>query len=236
MNSTQLRSPLKKFLTLTLVLLGFSELIFAEASAKMAFAPTPPMQTIAVSEVISYYSQRQQTQKLNPDEYNIRRLSELALDVFDVKFFSVPKHLTANKDKAEAVKLVNVAAQIIQAVEKKEDWSQISQANSDKLNANLELLNRVLSSSDYTWAWIQHQLGKKQEAKEILASKFETTFTNVMKLKQTYNHQASPLSESERLAKALKPLSTDAENKAREEQLKKMRTHVSTLPDVMIMT
>lgn len=44
------------------------------------------------------------------------------------------------------------------------------------------------------------------------------------------------MSTSEAFSKALIQMSTDEENKAREKKLNEMRLHVSSLPDLMMMT
>ncbi len=235
MNYTQNKLNLKTFLPLLLVVLFASETIFAKMAADMALAPPMQQQAFAVSEVISFYTKKQNTEKLSENETNILKLSLLAQDVFEVKDFKIPAYLKAEKEKA--ITLNHVTTVIQQAIEKKSNWDEpLSNSNLEKIKDNRDLLKNTLHESSYSWAWISYQMGQKQEAKKILAEKFETAYAHVMKLKHVFSHHTSPMAEGERLAKALAPLSTDDENKTREDQLKKMRTHISTLPDVQIMT
>jgi len=237
MNYTQNKLNLKTFFALLLVVLFVSESIFAKMAASADLAPPLPQQAYPVSETINFYTKKQHTQKLSENEVNILKLSSLVQDVFEIKDFMIYAHFKTDKEKAAAITLNYIAGVIQQAIEKKSNWDEpLSNSNLEKIKANSELLQKTLNELSYSWAWITYQSGQKQEAKNILAAKFEGSYTNVMKLRAVYNHYTSPLIEAERLTKILTPMSTENENKTREDQLKKMRTHVSTLPDVQIMT
>lgn len=235
MNYTQNKLNLKTFLPLFLVVLFASETIFAKMAADMSLAPPMQQQAFPVSDVISFYTKKQSTEKLNENEANVLKLSLLAQDVFEIKDFKIPAHLKTDKEKA--VTLNHVANMIQQVIEKKANWDEpLSNSSLEKIKESSDLLKKTLNESSYSWAWISYQMGQKHEAKKILVEKFQTTYAHVMKLKHVFNHRSSPMEEGERLAKALKTMSTDDENQTREDQLKKMRTHISTLPDVQIMT
>lgn len=240
MNSTLKKFSLKNILALLLVVLFSNMTVFAETvSAKMAASMAAPIQLdpVPISSVISYYTKKQATQKLTEDEANILKLSTLAQDVFEAKNFNVSPGLKTEQQKVEAVKLVHVGAIIINTIEQKQNWNEsLSASNVQKLKESTEVLNRTISSSSYSWAWIQNQIGNKDEAKKILTASFDEAYTNVMKMTATYNRHASPLVQAERLSAALKPMSTDNENKSRESKIKEMRTHVSNIPDMQIMT
>lgn len=239
MNYTQNKLNLKTLFSFLLVVLFTNVTVLAKrASADMmAREAMAPMPTYAspVSETIAFYIKKQRTQKLNENEVNILKLSELAQDVFDIKNFMIAEHLKNEKEKA--ITTAYIANAIQQAIEKKSSWDDaLSGSKLELVKANSDLLKTSLNESSYSWAWISYQTGQKEEAKKILASKFETAYETVMKLQHVYSHRSSPMEEAERLAKPLKFLSTDDENKTREAKLKKMRTHVSTLPDMQIMT
>lgn len=240
MNSTQIRSTFKTFLALLLVVLFTNQFVFAKRASSEAMASlASPQPQIAylVSDAVSFYTKKQQKQKLSENEINILKLSLLAQDVFEIKDFLVYAHLSTEKEKIESITPTYIARAIQQTIEKKPDWeSPLSNSNIEKLKENSELLKKNLNEASLSWAWINYQIGQKQEAKNILTSKFETSYAYVMKLQETYNHDRSPLHESERISKILKLMSTEDENKTREDQLKKMRTHVSGLRDVQIMT
>lgn len=247
MNYTQKKLNLKTLFALLLVVLFAGASVFAKmaASAEMAagragmamadMAAPEPKIVSRVSETISFYTDKQRKQKLSENEADILKLSVLAQDVFEIKDFMIPAYLKAEKEKA--ITTVYVASVIQQAIEKKSDWDEsLSAASFERVKENSELLKKSLNESSYSWAWINYQIGQKDIAKKILQSKFVGSYDNVMKLRHVYNHHASPMVEAERLFKALKPMSNDDENKTREDQMKKMRTHVSTLPDMQIMT
>ena len=150
---------------------------------------------------------------------------------------AVSADLKKQEEKFTAVRTHSIIGHIQEKIENTLKWDeQLSNINIEKIKDNFELLKSNLDNTYFSWAWIQNQVGQKEEAKKILVTKFENSYTQVMKLKETYNHDVSPLRESERISDILKSLSTAAENKTREQQLKKMRTHVSTLPDMQIMT
>jgi hypothetical protein len=236
MNYTHIKLNLKNLLAVLLVVLFTGETLFAESvAADMAYYP--PQQAVSVSETITFFTQKQNAKRLGPGEADILKLSKLAQDVFAIKDFYVSADLKKQEARFMAVSTHSIIGHIQEKIENTLKWDeQLSNANIEKIKENFELLKRNLDNTSFSWAWIQNQVGQKAEAKKILVTKFENSYTQVMKMKETYNHDVSPLRESERISDVLKSLSTAAENKTREEQLKKMRTHVSTLPDMQIMT
>lgn len=236
MNSTQIKLVLKYFLAFLFVGIFRNEVVFAKMAAA-DFAPMQPEQASPVSETVRFYTKKQRTKKLNLTEADILKLSLLAQEVFEINSFFVPENLSTEKTRVEAITSNYIAGLIQKSIEKKSDWDEpLSKANLEKLKQNSELLKKTLSDSSYAWAWINYQTGLKKEAKTILVAKFEAVYNHVMQIQAVYSHESSPLSESERIFKILKPMSDEDENKSREDQLKKMRTHISGLPDIQIMT
>lgn len=239
MNSTQIKLNLKTFLPLLLVVLFISETIFSDqAFSKMAsMAPAPPLKPFPAVNVINYYNKKQKTQKLTQTEADILKLTLLAQDVFEIKDFNLAQHLTTEKEKVESLTLINISMYIQQGIQNRPNWhAPLSSANLEKLKDSSELIKKTLTETSSSWAWVCFQIGQQAEAKKILTAKFENSYTAVMKMTAVYNHGTSPLKDSEDLAKHLKPMSTDDEIKSRDEQIKKMRTHISALPDMQIMT
>lgn len=231
MNSTPIKLNLKTFLALPLVVILTSGASFAKMAARA------PQKAVPITETIHFYTKKKSTTQLSPNEANILKLSLLAQDAFGIKEFSIPVALSTEKERVEAVTDRSIVNLIEQVVQQKSNWDEpISKSNLEKLKQNSELIKNTFNESSYAWAWVSYQNGLKKEAKNILAVKFEKNYTEVMQLKEIYAHQSSPLSEGENLIKVLNPMSTETEKKSREEQLKKMRTHISGLPDLQIMT
>lgn len=226
---------LKYLLTSVLTILLTSVSSQADEAMQDIMAPEP-VQSVSVSKPINYFTKRLQTKKTSPGDAEALKLSKVAQDVFEIKEFTVPANLKTEKEKMAAVTPEYVTEQIKYSIEKKSWDEPVSSAKIEKIKADSSLLKKYLGETSYSASWINYQIGQKDEAKKNLSAMFEASYTEVMNLKETHNSYVSPLVESERIIRILKPLSTEKENKAREEQMKKMKTHVSTLPDISIMT
>jgi hypothetical protein len=230
---------LKSFLALLLIVNFTTDTVFAKmaAGAQASMAPPMPRESFAASKAVEFYTKKQRTEKLNSEETHILKLSLLAQDVFSIKDFSIPAHLSTESAKIKAINSMYIISLIRQNIDAKSNWDEpLSKENLEKIKANIEFFKNSANETSASSAWISYQMGDKQEAKKILATNFENSYTHVIQLKGTYGHRSSPLNEAERVSKLLVPMSTNDENKSREDKLKKMRTHISTLPDMQIMT
>jgi hypothetical protein len=211
---------------------------FVSKADMMEAGAMPPPQYIQGSEVISYYKKQQTKRKLTQQESEAFNLLTIAHHIFGIKEFESYGYQKDASEKAKTLNLSTIAQAIDQALKQKTNWdNSISKKDLEQVTKIETVLKSNLGENSYTWAWLTYQRGNKNEAKEILKKGFDRLYTNTMSLKELSSHNdTSPMYNSEVYSKILNQMSTVEENKAREKKLNEMRTHVSNLPDLMIMT
>lgn len=219
------------FLNAALVLLLIDSPILADA--KMA-AP----QTVTAAETLSFYKVEQSAHKLTAVQSEIYRLATVASEVFGIEHFYPPGYFSTSADSIRALTLVSIANSVQGAINQRKDWDQpISKTDLEKIKQSADLIKKSIGVNSLAWAWIEYQKGNKKEAKDSLKRGFELAYSDTMKMKRIDGFRnENPMYNAEIIWKALAPLSKDEEKKSLEEQLQKMRTHVSSLPNMQIMT
>lgn len=208
----------------------------ADMNVNMAEAKMAAPVMVSSKVTITYFEKQQKKRKLTPEESEIFGLTQIAQQVFEIKDFVTHGVASSDDDKAQNVSLSTVARAIQSAIELR-DWNQVlPKSDLDKVLKQRDLLKKVLGENSLTSAWLAYQSGDKDEAKKILNNGFTKSYEETMKLQHVYGHGAGPMYDGESFSKALTPFSTDSENKSRAEKLQKMRTHLSNLPDMQIMT
>lgn len=221
-------------LIVTMVLL-VSDVSIADMASAGAM---PPPVFVQASQVVSYYRDLQKKRKLTQDESDRFNLLSIAHGIFGINEFETIGFQQSPSEKAKALQLATIAQSIEQGLKQKSNWdSSVSKKQWEQISQSETVLKTNLGEKSYTAAWLTYQRGNRNEAKSILTKGFEDLYLDTMKLKHLNSHNnSSPISTSEAFSKALIQMSTDDENKAREKQLNEMRLHVSSLPDLMMMT
>lgn len=105
------------------------------------------------------------------------------------------------------------------------------------MRANKDQLEKIFKGHSYAWAWIQLQAGDRENTKKLILAEFEKEFAEVMKSTEAVTGLGhTPLGDAENLLKAASSLTNEEEKKDMEAKMQKMKLHVSTLPQSMIMT
>ncbi len=211
----------------------FIFLISGSCFAKMA-APV----TVSASETVSYYKSQQKNKKLSLGDSEILNLALFARDYFGISEFFVAGSESSTEEKVKEVSLNSIARSIEIAIQQKPTWdNQKGAGDTSKVIQAGMLVKKALGKDSYAGAWFSYQAGDKSEAKSILSRAFENSYSEIMKLKELtgFKHE-NPLQLAEATAKALIPMSPELENKSREAKMKKMRTHLSGLPNLQMMT
>jgi hypothetical protein len=203
-----------------------------------SFAKMQATQMIPAKEVTRHYKSEMTKGKLTADEVEIMKLATVAEEVFEVKDFSVSGYHSTKGEKVKSVRVFDIANSIQQAVQKKVNWNDaLPKENLNTLKKEAALLKKALGENSLGWTWYLYQVGNKAKAQKILSSEFERVYLLAMKLTEISGFEgSSPSWEAESLYKALIPLSSENENKLREEKVQKMRLHISHLPNMQMMT
>jgi hypothetical protein len=223
---------------INLIIAPFLMAFFANADMSMNMAEAKMAAQVMVSSTatVGYYDKLQKQRKLTAEETEIFSLAQVAQQVFAVKDFTTYGGGQSDDDKIKNVNLSTVAQSIQAAIELR-DWNQaLSNPDLEKAKKQRDVIKKALGENSLALAWLTYQAGDKAEAKNILNRGFTKSYEETMKLQHVYGHGSGPMYSGESYSKALTPLSTEQENKSRAEKLQKMRTHLSNLPDMQIMT
>lgn len=203
------------------------------AESKMA---PPPM--VELEKVIAHYKTKQKTKKLTDDETNILTLANAASEIFSVNHVQLRDYSHNTDDqKFAAISSMDLSLEIQKALRAKPTWEPtLTGQQLEKVKQIEDLIKKDLAETSYAWAWIKYQQGDKKTPKAILSKLFNDTYEATMKMKHLGFRDSNPLYESTSMSKILTPLSSPVENKDREDKLKKMKVHISNMPDLQIMT
>lgn len=144
--------------------------------------------------------------------------------------------ITSTSQSSEGVTDEEIAGGFRAAMEAHPAWDvPMDRAKVGLVTKHEALLKAALGEQSYEWAWFLKQQGKTAEARKVLSDLFDRCATNIFGMRAIYHHD-QPTTRLDFIAKALIPLSTPDEKKTIESKLQKVKTHVSNLPDAMIMT
>lgn len=203
-----------------------------------SFAKMQATQMISANAVSRHYKSEMAKGKLASDKLETMKLAKIAEEVFEVKEFAVSGYFDTEAEQVKAVYLKNISNSIQQAIQKKTNWDDaLAQSKMVTLKKQEALLKKNLGEKSLGWAWYLYQIDKKKEAQMVLSGEFERAYADTMKLTEITGFKGStPSWEAESIHKALIPLSSETENKSRDEKVQKMRLHISNLPNMQMMT
>jgi len=208
----------------------------ADMNMNMAEAKMAAPELISSSITVNYFEKQQKQRKLSVEESEILSLTLIARDVFANKDFAVYGGGPTEESRVQSIGLLTVANSIQDSIQLRE-WNQpLSNSDLNKIKKQSALLKKALGEDSFAVAWLTYQAGDKAEAKNILNRGFTKSYEETMKVQHIYRGRPGSLQNGESFSKALMPMSNDEENKSRAEKLKKMQMHISSLPDMQMMT
>jgi hypothetical protein len=174
------------------------------------------------------------------DRKAVLAVAETARDAFDLQSVQVPARRAPDKVEPDWVALAMrnaltapkgfahpVSATGVATIKK----------NRVALEAAFKHIAIPQGTESDVWPWFENAAGEKDKALKDLRAFFDAENDRVMKLTQAVSGLGkTPLSEAEFLYGALETLLPAAELKAYTEKLEKMKVHVSSLPQMHIMT
>lgn len=189
---------------------------------------------VTAQNTVSYYKTVQKKRSLTSDENKLLQFVQVAQDVFKINDFVIEGHYN-EEGKEKALNLRSIARAIQNSIKLNGSWNEaIPSADLAKINSVEDLFKSSLGANSLVLAWLTYKNGNKSEAKILLNRGFDLAYESSMKMEVIgFSDETNPIQDAESFSKALTPLSTDAENKARAERLRKMQTRASNLPQIM---
>lgn len=214
--------------------LSFGLILFTECTLT-AQAEMAPMRAVPMSKISALMSESNGAKKL--DKASMKALIEVADSCFDVKSLDVVD-VGSERKSLSNVSDRSIKYRILSEIRERSDWGKsVSEKGLVAIKKNRAILEKQYSDKPAIWAWFLNQLGEKEAAKKIILEANEKEFTKVMALQEAVTGMGStPLSEAEYLQAAGNILGTESEKAEMEAKMKKMKLHVSSLPQVQVMT
>lgn len=187
-----------------------------------------PMYPIKLTEARGHLLKLQQQRPLTSAESDLQQLLMVA------QLLKIGE-LTAGTPDASGLLPESVRDTISNKALERASWeNRLSADERQMLPQIVPVIQRFYTESSLEWAWVLKQQGRIAEAKKKLQALFQTEYDHTMKLRAIYHD--SPLSRAIAIEQALAPLSSVKERAQLSAQLQQLRTHISNLPDAMIMT
>ena len=187
---------------------------------------------VQAPETITFYKSLEKKRKLTADESKIFNFFTVAHDVFKINDFIIEGSY-GEKGKVKDLDIQSIANAIQNSLRNR-NWDEpITSENLAKIKSVEEMIKTQLGADSYSMAWLTYKDGNKTDAKAKLNRGFDLAFNNAMKMDDMGFSDANPIQVGETFSKALTPLSTEAENSARADRLRKMRVRASNLPQIM---
>lgn len=190
---------------------------------------SPPISQLAIDETIKALKDQKQDANEIP--------STLEWAVFAKEIIGVKSIYSYPSNASDRV----IKSNIIQGIHKKlasQDWQPITDESVLKILGKWnQILKKNLGEDSYSWAWVQFQMGETSEAKKILAMQFESEYNRVLKLQVVITGLGGgPLDQMTKLEKALALLSTKSEKVDIQKKIKRVKIHISNLPESQVVT
>ena len=203
--------------------------------AVVAQAAMVPKRVVSLQQVAEYWKHQFVNARLSEDQARVALLARVAVDTEAAE--SVQIDYTGSE--IDGIKAVDTGA-VVSAMEaglSHKEWTSLPSRRRGRIKKNRVALKEALGEKSYLWAWCEFQLGERAAAKAILLPLYAAEADRVMQLKTAdYVFGATPLDSAERYLSALRALSEPAEISGYEEQLRKMKAHLSNLPQTRVMT
>jgi hypothetical protein len=220
--------------------LNFILALFLSASlsvaGKMAYRPTHLANT---SELITELKSRK---VFTEEEKKIFLLLNLGSDLVDLKEIRVEGRKDSNgKSSLKSLKLHRIIESIEDRInsDNKKYWSRnFLGAKRSQILKKRSLLKETLGGESYLWAWFLNGLKQKSRAKNILKEKLNSEYEKVLSLKRATfrSRRKGPLHSLLLVANALREISDESEKVEIQEKVKKAKVHMSSMPQLNIMT
>lgn len=180
-----------------------------------------PQKSIALSELKAHFTKA--------SHQEILKLIALC-EVLEVKTIS------SHGSSPQEVQSHDFAQAIREALKNLSNWEKkLTPQEIVVVDASQDTIKRHFTDQGIEWAWVLKQMGQAGESKSVLVKLFETKASELMG-SRFLTRSEKQLSTLTMIDRVLTPQSSPEENKARTQKLQKVKTHISNLPDVTIMT
>lgn len=217
---------------------GAKMIVSDEAHSKMARAKLVAnreahAEMMPMSKIILYWHQITKEQPKNAEAQSAYEWATFASDVMGMEQIQV---MFGGGEKSV------VEQTLVWAIEKnirEKSWTPITNSKAKALIATWRpRLAAKFGESSYYFAWVLFQLDEKDALKKTLQNLYAAEFDKVMKLKGIVIGLGDrpPLFFVQSIRAHIDPLSTDVEKKDMDDKMKKMKLHVSKLPESHVVT
>jgi hypothetical protein len=148
------------------------------------------------------------------------------------------QHITA-VEGLRRIDASHVAGDITCAIQLSPKWEfKLAIDDLAFIKKNRDIFEKSFGSHSYGWAWVLFQLDEKAKARQVLLDDFAVQYRLIMALDENGTAPGSdpPLTLVQFEQQALEKLLDKKQNNEIADKMQKLRTHLSNLPEVLILT
>lgn len=226
--------------SISLIGFGFvlSFVLFASARVSSSMAKMQALEQMPINKLIASLTSKQKHKTLSDEELNLLFLSQIAKEVLGIdQVWAVSSSKTLGPEAG--VSAYVVINEMHEKIRSGSLWdSKLSTQGQDLLKEKREVLKKALAFEPYVLAWVEFQVGDETGSKSILKRAFEKEFQEVMRLEriETDLSGGGPMGNAEDLGNAISKFQSKLERSETEGKVKKMKVHISKLPEEQIKT
>lgn len=208
-------------------------ILFPTFGAARARADMCATEKVSADKVIEYFGAKPST---NVAAKKFQRLAQVGKDVIGVDSYDLCSGGSPEKTMEifHDHHLVNAWTNQIASNPK---WDKaLSKKAVEKLKAEKASIQELFGAKSYGYAWVQKMTGDTTGAKSTLNGVFEERVEATLSSKAISRSFDNPLAILDRIHQALSPMGTPEEQKGYDQQLQRVKIHISNLPDSGIVT
>lgn len=190
-----------------------------------------------IKNLITSLKNKQKNNTLTNKELELLFLMQFAIEVGEVKTVRTYGH--RSNSLAQVIDKIQNHT-IIQSFEKeisKKSKRTISTSDALKIKQNRSRLEKIFGAKSFSWAWILNQIKEQVSSKKILRDLFLEEYKRAMGQQWvSFGSGFGPLEKADNILKILLPLCDTEEQKSLNEKFRKIKVHISNLPQSNIRT
>lgn len=215
----------------SLLLASLAGLLFCAQSATAAMCGTS---AYSADKLIAHF-QKQAAAK-EPNAAEILRLLHFGRDAIGISEYRLCPQRTF-EDTVKDLNEWRIKSTWLSFIGQKSAWANpLPSSAQEKLKSEKQFLMKFFGEKSFGFAWVLQMTGDQVAAKALLQKVFNSEADSAMKMREWSRSFGDASSELQQIYDALASVSTADELKAYEKRLKKVKVHLSSLPNSLLMT
>lgn len=200
-----------------------------------SFGDSSPLRDVAVSQIEAYLVKK--ANRADAEAARLLSLVRLGKEVLQIENYFVAAYVN-DGGEISGFSAYDLRRRWRDAIAARPAWDHKLAPSAKALLLEQQIeFKEVFSDYLYELAWLKKMAGDDSGAKTALKAVFENEFASLMKMDKVYTGMdRGPMHQINLAWGALSPVCTSTEKREYEEKMKKVKVHISTLPQIVILT